>query len=258
MEHATWAMRAFFLLVAGFVLWKIWVSKRGGKPLYIRKINGLDAVDEAIGRATEMGRPIMFNPGWDSLGITLFCSLACLSYIARRAAQVETKVLIPIVIPVAYPLCEEYWKDAYAMEGKADLFNPEECIRFLSSEQPAYAMGTCGWMERDKVGANFIFGYYGYESLLIAEGGQRAGAMQVACVHSYYQVPFLIVSCDYTVFGEEFFAAGAYFGRDPVLVGSIAGQDRGKILVLLLLILGSILTILLTKFNPLYMLMYGN
>ena len=119
-------------------------------------------------------------------------------------------------------------------------------------------MGTVGWMERDGVGANFIFGSYGYESLLIAEGGQRAGAMQVACVHSYYQVPFLIVSCDYTVFGEEFYAAGAYFGRDPVLVGSIAGQDLGKVLILTLLIIGSILTILLTKFNPLYMFMYGN
>lgn len=258
MEHATWAMRVFFFLVAGFVMWKIQVSRSGKKPLFIRKINGLDAVDEAIGRATEMGRPVMFNPGWDGLGIQLFCSLACLSYIARQAARVDAKVLIPIVVPIAYPLCEEYWKDAYAMEGKENLYNAEECIRFLSTVQSSYAISTSAWMEREKVGANFIFGYYGWESLLIAEGGQRAGAMQVACVHSYYQVPFLIVSCDYTVFGEEFFAAGAYFGRDPVLVGSIAGQDLGKILILTLLILGSILTIFLTKFNPLYMLMYGN
>lgn len=254
MEHANWTIRIFFLLTSFFILWKVHQSKKG-RELFIRKISGLDAVDEAIGRATEMGRPIMFNPGWDSLGIQLFCSLACLSYIAQRAARVETKVLIPIVVPVAYPLCEEYWKDAYAMEGKENLFSPEECIRFLSNVQSAYAMGTSGWMEREKVAANFIFGYYGWESLLIAEGGQRAGAMQVACVHSFYQVPFLIVSCDYTVFGEEFYAAGAYFGRDPVLVGSLAGQDLGKILVMALIVIGSILAVIFGKFNPLFLLM---
>jgi hypothetical protein len=257
MEHANWAMRIFFVLVSFFVLWKVHVSKKG-KQLFIRKIAGLDAIDEAIGRATEMGRPIMFNTGWDWLGIQLFCSLACLSYVTRRAAKVETKIIIPVCIAVAYPLCEEYWKDAYAMEGRQGLFDPKECIRFLSDQQPAYAMGTTGWMEREKVGANFIFGYYGYESLLIAEGGQRAGAMQVACVHSFYQVPFLIVSCDYTVFGEEFYAAGAYFGRDPVLVGGIVGQDYGKILLFIIIIAASILAIYYGKFNPIYLFLNGN
>jgi len=257
MEHANWALRILFFLFASFVLWKV-MRARAGKELYLRKIAGLDKIDDAVGRATEMGRPIMFNPGWDALGVPLFCSLACLSHITRRAARVDTRVIIPLVVPVAYPLCEEFWKDAYAMEGKAGLFQAEECIRFLSSQQPAYASSTCGWMERDKVGANFMWGYYGWESLLLAEGGQRAGAIQIACVHSYYQVPFLIVSCDYTVFGEEFYAAGAYFGRDPVLVGSLAGQDLGKILLLILIIVGSLLCITFGKFNWLYLLLYGS
>ena len=257
MEHANWAMRVFLFIISFFVLYKIYQSK-SGRPIFIRKISGLDAVDEAVGRATEMGRPIMFNPGWDWLGIQLFCSLACLSYITRSAAKVQTKVLIPVVVPVAYPLCEEYWKDAYAIEGQPNLFDSKECIRFLSQNQSAYAIGTSGWMQREEVAANFIFGYYGWDSLLIAEGGQKAGAMQVACVHSFYQVPFLVVSCDYTVFGEEFYAAGAYFGRDPVLVGSIAGQDRGKMVIMVLLILGTILATIYGLYNPLYMLMYGN
>ncbi len=257
MEHANWALRIFFLLLASFVLYKVMRAK-AGKEIYLRKIPGLEKVDEAIGRATEMGRPIMFNPGWDTVNVQLFCTLACLSYIARRAARVETRVIVPIVVPVAYPICEEFWKDAYALEGKAGLFQAEECIRFFSTQQSAYASSTVGWMERDKVGANFMWGYYGWESLLLAEGGQRAKAIQIACVHSYHQVPFLIVSCDYTVFGEEFYAAGAYFGRDPVLIGSLAGQDMVKIMMLIMIILGSISTIFAGKFNWLYMLLYGS
>lgn len=36
---------------------------KAGKDLFIRKINGLDEVEEAVGRATEMGKPVLFVPG---------------------------------------------------------------------------------------------------------------------------------------------------------------------------------------------------
>jgi hypothetical protein len=204
-----------------------------------------------------MGRPIMFNPVYVDLSIELFADLACMSHVVRRAAHVNTKVLVPVIFPLTYAICEEYWKDAYAGEGKAGMFNPEDCVRYLSHDQAVYASSTSGWMERERIGANFLWGYYGWESLFLAEGGQRAGAIQIACVYSYYQVPFLIVSCDYTAFGEEFYAAGAYFGRDPVLLGSLAGQDLSKLVIFFLTIVGSILAVLMGKFNPLFMLLYG-
>jgi len=257
MEQASWALRAFILLIVFFVLWKIHHA-RSGRELYLRKIPGLERVDEAIGRSTEMGRPVMFNPGNIGLSIELFCGLACMQHVIRKAARVDTNVLVPIVDPLAYPICEEYWKDAYAMEGKAGLFSPEDSIRYLPGGQSVYASSTSGWMERERVGANLLWGAYGWESLFLAEGGQRAGAIQIACTVSYHQVPFLIVSCDYTAFGEEFFAASAYFGRDPMLLGSLIGQDYSKLLMLVMMIIGSILAILMaTEFTPLYMLFYG-
>jgi hypothetical protein len=256
MEQASWALRIFIILIGALVLWKI-LSAKAGRELYLRKVPGLDKVDEAVGRATEMGRPVMFNPGFVGLSIELFCCLACMQHIARRAAKVSTNVLVPVVDPLAYPIFEEYWKDSYATEGKAGLFSPEDSIRFLTGDQAVYASSTSGWMERDRIGANFLWGYYGWESLFLAESGQRAGAIQIACVFSYYQVPFLIVSCDYTAFGEEFYAAGAYFGRDPVLLGSLTGQDYSKVLILLLIIVGSALAVLMGKFNPFFVLFYG-
>ena len=41
---------------------------KGGKEFFVRKIAGIDAVDEAIGRATEMGKPILYVTGLGSLG----------------------------------------------------------------------------------------------------------------------------------------------------------------------------------------------
>ena len=38
--------------------------RRSGESFRIREIAGLKAVEEAIGRATEMARPILYTPGW--------------------------------------------------------------------------------------------------------------------------------------------------------------------------------------------------
>ena len=64
---------------------------RAGLPIpEIRKIPGLEAVDEAIGRATEMGRPVHFTPG--SVGFdSPFCIL--------RGAGSRGQALCPVRHP---------------------------------------------------------------------------------------------------------------------------------------------------------------
>jgi len=254
LEHASPAVLVLFFVFCGLVLWQI-QRARSGKRVFLRKIAGLDVVEEAVGRATEMGRPIMFNPGLDGICVQLFCALACLKYVVEVAARVDMPVLVPVHQPVTYPLAQEFWKQAYAEAGKPNLFRVEECIRYLSPDQAAFGAATAAWIHRDRPGAIFLFGYYGYEALFIAESGQKAGAIQLAATHAYYQVPFFIVSCDYTVIGEEFFAAGAYFSRDPVQIGSLVGQDISKIIILALIVLGSILAIVLNHANPLALLL---
>jgi len=52
------------------------------------------------------------------------------------------------------------------------------------------------------------------------------------------QLPFFVASCDYTLIGEEFFAASAYLSGDPLQIGSLKGQDYGKFLSVLVLVIG--------------------
>jgi hypothetical protein len=238
-EHANPATLIMLGLFCAFVLGQIWRAKRG-KPVFLRKIAGLDAVDEAVGRATEMGRPVMFNPGLDGLSPSLFCALACMKHVISVSANLDMPVFVPGFDQVAYALSEEFWKEAYIEAGKPDLFKATDCVRYLSNQQPAYGAGVAGWIERERPGANFMFGTYGYEALFIAEAGQKAGAIQVAATNAFYQVPFFLMSCDYTAFGEEFYAAGAYFSHEPVQVGSLVGQDYSKLLILTLLVAGAV------------------
>jgi len=51
-----------------------------------------------------------------------------------------------------------------------------------------------------------------------------------------------VAACDYSLIGEEIYAAGAYLSKDPVQVGSVAGQDVGKAIALVLIVVGILLT----------------
>ncbi len=95
-------------------------------------------------------------------------------------------------------------------------------------------------MFREKVSSNFFFGYYYAEALILSEAGQSIGAMQVAGTPATTQLPFFVVSCDYTIMGEEYYATTAYLTREPTLLGSVVGQDWGKIIILLLIVFSTL------------------
>jgi hypothetical protein len=70
------------------------------------------------------------------------------------------------------------------------------------------------------------------------------GAVQVAGTDSITQLPFFITACDYTLMGEELYAASAYLSKEPMLLGSLRGQDWGKLLVIASLLVGAVLRLL--------------
>jgi hypothetical protein len=140
-------------------------------------------------------------------------------------------------------LVEDTVREAYREVGRANAFDPES-IRFLSSEQFAFASGYMGLMHREKAGAAFMFGVFAAEALVLAEAGQQVGARQVAASVSPEQVAFFICTCDYTLIGEELFGASAYMSREPVQVATLAAQDRFKLFFIALIIVGVFLATL--------------
>ena len=56
-----------------------------------------------------------------------------------------------------------------------------------------------------------------------------------------HQLPFFVVACDYTLIGEELYAASAYLSGEPKLVGSLKGADLMKIVIVVVVVLGSVL-----------------
>ena len=84
-------------------------------------------------------------------------------------------------------------------------------------------------------------GAYFAESLLLTETGASTGAIQIAGTDSDHQLPFFVTTCDYTLIGEELYAASAYLSKEPVQIGTLLGQDIGKAVVLSAIGIGIVL-----------------
>jgi len=233
------------LIICGAVVWFIRYA-RTGKPLKIRKIAGLEAIEEAVGHATEMGRSCLFIPGLqDMKDIQTIAGLTILAKVSQRAAEYDAVIEVPTCRSLVMTAARETVEGAYLAAGRPDAYN-EDRIYYVTDEQFGYVAYLSGMMVREKPAACFYFGAFFAESLILAETGHTIGAIQVAGTAQPAQLPFFVAACDYTLIGEEFFAASAYLSGDPDQLGSLKGQDVGKLIVGAFLIVGCLIATLAT------------
>jgi hypothetical protein len=226
---------ALILIIA--ITYFIYLGARG-KDLYIRKIAGLEAVNEAVGRATEMGRSILFIPGIQDVdNVQTVAGITILGTIAKRTATYETELDVPVSRSIVMSVGRETVKQAYLEAGRPDLYN-DDMVHYITDEQFGYVAAVDGIMVRQRPAACFYLGAFFAESLILAETGNSIGAIQVAGTAMPTQLPFFVAACDYTLIGEELFAASAYLSKDRKMQGSLKGQDAGKAIAMVFIIAG--------------------
>jgi hypothetical protein len=222
---------------------------RMGRPMWVRKIAALDAVNEAVGRATEMGRPCFFVAGvqdMDDMGT--IAGVSVLGRIAKTAAEYGADLEVPTSRGLVMTACREAMQAAYYQAGRPDAFNPD-VVSYITDDQFGFVAYLVGQMSRRKPAACFYMGTFFAESLLLAETGNAIGAIQIAGTRETSQLPFFVAACDYTLIGEEFFAASAYLSGQPNELGSLKGQDLGKAILGTIIILGCLLATLAVLFG---------
>ncbi len=242
-----WLALITAVLCGAIVFW-IRHARAGGR-IKVRTIPGLQAVDEAVGRATEMGRPCLYVPGiLDMNDIQTVASMSILAHVARTAAQYGATVEVPTSRSLVMTTARETVQEAFLEAGRPDAY-VEDDVYYVTDEQFGYVAYLSGTMVREKPAACFYMGAFFAESLILAENANAVGAIQVAGTAMPAQLPFFVAACDYTLIGEEFFAASAYLSGDPEQLGSLKGQDLGKILVGVTIIAGCGMATLQTLFG---------
>jgi len=228
------------LLFGLFVVIFVNLAKRG-RDLYIRPIAGLAEIDNAIGRATEMGRPMLYCMGAGGLSdVATLASLGILGLVAKKAAEYDTKLIVPCYDYIVMPIAQEIVREAHYSVGRPDTYD-KNSVFYLTNVQFAYVAGVNGIMVRERMATNFFLGYFAAEALLMTETGNAVGAVQIAGTDATTQIPFFITTCDYTLIGEELYAASAYLNREPMLLGTLKAQDYFKFVILSIVFVGAIL-----------------
>jgi len=228
---------ALSIVLTFFFLWR---AQRASEKIFIRRIPGVDAIEEAVGRATEMGRPVLYVPGIDEIqNIQTIASILILGRIAELIARYDSEIRVPCCIPLVAAVSQEVVRQGFYDAGRPDAYRPQN-IQWISSEQFAFCAGTNGIMLRDKPATNIFLGRFFAESLILAETGYVNRAIQIAGTAEITQLPFFIAACDYTLIGEELFAVSAYMTREPRLLSTLKAADWIKALVLVVLVIGAV------------------
>ena len=231
----------FFMLVVCLSVFIFIQLAKSGKTLKVRKIAGLEAIEEAVGRATEMGRDCLFVPGIQDINdIQTVAGITVLSRVAELTAEYDAGLDVPTTRALVMTTARETVDGAYTAAGRPDLYNPDN-IYYLTDEQFGFVAAVTGKMVREKPAACFYMGAFYAESLIFAETANTIGAIQIAGTAMPSQLPFFVAACDYVLIGEELFAASAYLSGEPQQLGSLKGQDVGKLIAGIFLIIGPIL-----------------
>jgi hypothetical protein len=243
-NHGLESVLVLTVLNCAFIIVSIAVARRKKGKMFLRRLPVFDAIDEAIGRATEMGKKVLYIMGQlDVDEPQTVASMSILARVADRTATYGCGLDIPCVWPMAMSMARETVKESYLRAGKPDEYS-EDNIYYMTTDQFGYVAGVDGIMMRDRPAANFYLGAFYAESLIFAETGYTTGAIQIAGTAEVDQLPFFVVACDYTLIGEELYAAGASLSSDPVQIGSIRGQDIAKAIFIIMIIAGVILKLL--------------
>lgn len=237
-EPATWNLAAITLAVLAALVWGVLITRRRGLPP-VRRIAGVSAIREAVGRATELGRPVFYVAGVQDLDdVQTVASLGILSAVGRMTANHGCELVMPTNRSLVLAAAREMLRESYTAAGRPDSFAPD-MVTYISDDQFGFAARVDGMIARQRPAACFLQGAFFAESLLLAEAGAQAGAVQVAGTAMSHQLPFLVAACDHVLIGEEFFAAEAYLTGDRLKLGCLRGQDLVKDAALLLLLGGA-------------------
>ena len=226
------------VLLIGVGAWLIFTNRaKQGKIPKIRKIAGLEGLSELVGRAAEMGKTVHIATGSQMLETSeapiVTAGYAMLGYIAKLCGKYGVKLRYTCTFGYNIAIGQDLIKAGYTAAGAPGLYR-DDMVYYAGDHQQAYSAAIMGYIMRERPAANMMFGGIKYETINSLGAGAVAGCMQAAGTPRWMYQPFLVAACDYSMIGDELFAAVALTTENPMEIGSIRGQDVIKVMALVL------------------------
>jgi hypothetical protein len=239
---------ADFLILA--ILWILfYISSKLGQNYRLRRIAALEAIEGSIDRAKEMGRPALqiIGPGYISrssgeYAACQYAGLSLLGYISRFCAEKGVRLIVPCGSPDRFSMEKVIVRAAYEQAGKLEDYDEDEIHIYVSEDSMAHAAAVMGIIERERPSIYFPIGRIGADVDLLNERAKGVGAEIIGGAYSSRNAN-LIVPADYIFLGEELYTAAAMASGDKESIGTVVGQDFGKLFVIAVVVIGVILVL---------------
>jgi hypothetical protein len=234
---------AFLLSFLAVLLVFITRVRAGYRP-GLRHIPAFEAIKGFTGRAIEAGRSLHLGLGIGSVAnqttADTLAGLFVLDYLARQGAVTGIPPTVSMADPTTMLLAQNVLRVAHQNDPQG-VEAAYHNVRWIAPQPVAYAAGVMALLSIDEVEANVMVGNFGDEYLLMGEVAVRQGMAHVGGTSDPDTLPFIYVSAQETLLGEEIYAAGAYLRNRPSHIGSLLAQDTMRWLISLIILGGVIL-----------------
>jgi hypothetical protein len=209
-----------------------------GKGPEIRRIAAVDALEEYVGRAIEMGRPMHYTTGQIAEAdnprfANVLSSLKILGYVAELCARKGADLIVSVTAQTVFPMAQSIVRSAFIKEGVPEKFNAET-VQYMGGQEITRQIGN---MERYNIATNVYIGDIGGSCWIVCEAAARIGATQIAGTPNDSNMVVLAITSDYTLLGDEQYTAGAILSESPADIASVWVSDIFKILCIGVIIL---------------------
>jgi len=245
-QNATLLLICVLLLIPALPF--LWRKVKMGKGPVLRPISAYAALQNVVSQSVETGYPVHVSVGVRGIGqqstAQTLAGLILLEHLAQQTAEYDAAPLVSVADGTALVAAQDALRRASARQGQGKKLDPYR-VRMIAPEPTAYASGVMGLLSREHVWANVMNGVFGDEYLLMGETAARKDIQQIAGSGNPQSLPFMMVSANHTLIGEEMFAAGAYLSGLASHIASLMLQDWMRTIIILVIVIGVVLSTVL-------------
>ncbi|MBI2939625.1 MAG: hypothetical protein HYY04_04235 [Chloroflexi bacterium] len=189
--------------------------------------------------AIEEGRSIHVSAGTGALGspatADTLAGLVIVRDLARRAQAGGAPVIATSPDPMAHAVLRR-------IGDSKSIGTPGAPVgaRFIGPDAAAYGVSAAGIVGRSSVGASVLLGAFGDEYLLLSQGGRASGVPGVAGTGSPSAAPFVALTGEATLLGEELYTAGPLLGGTPGQLATLLAQDGIRLFAIAVIVFAAI------------------